>query len=103
MQQGGHPDLTVIRDVDAFNSRLVAERAGWSVAQILGAMEETHAALQALVRSMPDAGLFGAGPFRGPYWNSLAEWLRVAWEHEAEHAIQIEAWRERLRTAGGGS
>jgi hypothetical protein len=102
MRHGGRPDLTVIRDVDAFNSRLVAERAGWSVARILGELEETHAALQALVRSMPDEDMARAGPFRGPYWDSLAEWLRVAWEHEEEHARQIRAWREQLRTAGNG-
>lgn len=90
MQYGEHPDLTVIRNVDAFNNRLVAERAQWSVARILGEMEETHAALQELLRGMSDEDLFRVGAFRGPYWDNLAEWLRVAWEHEEEHAREIE-------------
>jgi hypothetical protein len=103
LRQGEHPDLTAIRDVDVFNSRLVTERADWSVARILDEMEETHVALQALVRSLPVEDLFRGGPFRGPYWDSLAGWLRVAWEHEEEHTQQIRAWRDKLGLAGSGS
>ncbi len=50
--------------------------------------------MQELVDSMPDQDLFDTGVFRGPYWNNLAEWLQVAWEHEEEHADQIQLWRK---------
>ena len=61
--------------MDAFNSRLVAERKGWSLDTILAEMEDTQAALQELVGGLSDRDLFESGPFRGPYWENLAEWL----------------------------
>jgi hypothetical protein len=51
---------------------------------------------------MPDEDLFVAGPFRGPDWDSLAAWLQIAREHKEEHAREIRAWREQVRTAGSG-
>jgi len=93
IQQGSSPDLSAIQDVDVFNNCLVAQRKEWSVDRILAEMQETLTAMQELVRSMSDQHLFDAGPFRGPYWENLAEWLQVAWEHEEEHAAQIQAWR----------
>jgi hypothetical protein len=70
------------------------------MARILDEMRESHAALQGLVHRMPDQDLFRVGLLRGPYWDSLAEWLQVAWEHEREHAAQIRIWREQLNAAG---
>jgi hypothetical protein len=84
----------VIQDVDAFNRRLVAERDGWSLDQILAELEVIQAALVELVDGMSDRELSEIGRFWGPYWDSVAEWLHVAWEHEEKHATQIHAWRE---------
>ena len=94
MQQGKRPNLSVIQDVDAFNQQLVAERKKWSVDKILAEMDNTGVAMQELVGSVSDRELFESDSFRGPYWESLAEWLQVAWEHEEEHIAQIRAWRE---------
>lgn len=93
--QGEHPDLSVIRDVDDFNRHLVTQRSSSSLDEILAEMQETHVAMQDFLGSIPNRHLFEAGPFSGPYWNTLAEWLQVAWEHEEEHTAQILAWRER--------
>jgi hypothetical protein len=90
---GERPDFAAIQDVDTFNARLVDERRGWSLDRILFEMRDTQAALQELLTGLPDADLFRAGPFQGPYWDSLAGWLRVAWEHEEEHVAQIRDWR----------
>ncbi len=90
IQQGKRPDLSVIQEVDAFNDRLVAERKKWSVGKILAEMEDSQAAIQELVGSLSDRDLFENGPFRGPYWENLAEWLQVAWQHEEEHIAQIQ-------------
>jgi uncharacterized damage-inducible protein DinB len=98
IQQGKCPDLSVIQDVDAFNDWLLAERKEWSLKKILAEMEDTQVALQELVGSMSDRDLFGGGPFQGPYWENLAEWLQVAWEHEEEHIAQIQVWREQRDT-----
>ena len=94
IQDGNSPGFSEIQDVDRFNQRLVAERNGWSLDQILTELEETQAAIQELVSEMPEREILQDRRFRGPYWNSLAEWLQVAWEHEDEHAMQIETWRE---------
>ena len=94
IQQGKSHDLSVIQDVDVFNNWLVAQRKEWSVDRILAEMEDIQTAMQELVRSMSDQHLLDVGPFQGPYWENLAEWLQVAWEHEEEHAAQIQAWRE---------
>ena len=95
IQDGDSPDLSVILDVDLFNEQVVAERNGWSLDQILAELEETQTAIQELVREMPDRDIFNAERFQGPFWNSLADWLQVAWEHEEEHTLQIEAWRKK--------
>jgi hypothetical protein len=79
--------------VDGFNAGVVAERSTWSLERIRAEMRDTQAALQGLVAGMPDEDVFHSGPFQGPYWDNVAEWLQVAWEHEQEHAAQIRTWR----------
>jgi hypothetical protein len=92
---GEHPNLSVIQDVDSFNAQLVAGRSGWSLKQILAEMENTQTAMHELLDSLSDEEMFSIGLFKGPYWHNLAEWLKIAWEHEEEHAAQIRAWREK--------
>jgi hypothetical protein len=88
-------DWTAIQDVDAFNAHVVAARRNRTPEQILAEMMATHTALQELLADLPEEDLFSTGLFEGPYWDNLAGWLQVAWEHEAEHAGQIRAWRAR--------
>jgi len=90
---GRHRDFSSVQDVDSFNAQLVAERRDWAVDEILAEMRDIRSALHELLARMPGEELFRAGPFEGPYWESLAGLLRVAWEHEEEHAEHIRAWR----------
>lgn len=94
IQQNKGPDLSVIQDVDLFNELLVTQRAEWSADRILAEMEATQTELLELVGSMSDQHLLDTDAFPGPYWHNLAEWLQVAWEHEEEHASEIQSWRE---------
>jgi hypothetical protein len=94
---GEPPDFSAIEDVDAFNARLVAERCKWTLGRILAEMADAHAALEGLLASAPDEDVFRVGLFQGPYWDNLAGWLQVAWEHEEEHATQIRTWRQGAR------
>lgn len=87
------PDLSVIGDVDAFNAGLVAERRAWSIQQIMAEMESAQETLLGLLGAMPEETLLHDGRFHGPYWHNLAGWLQIAWEHELEHAAQLQAWR----------
>jgi len=93
IQAGRPPDLTAIQDVDTFNAGLVAARSTWSLDQIRAEMAETQAAMLSLLADLSDEDLFRGASFRGPYWDNLAGWLQVAWEHEEEHVAQIRAWR----------
>jgi uncharacterized damage-inducible protein DinB len=102
LQAGKHPDLSVIRDVDEFNRRLVASRKAWSMEDILDEMTTTQSALHAILADMPEADVFRGSSFRGPYWSNLAEWLQIACEHEEEHAAQIRAWRLSRQEPGAG-
>jgi hypothetical protein len=93
LQDGKHPDLSVIRDIDAFNRNLVTTRKTWSMGNILAEMTATQSALHAIMADMLEVDIFRNSLFRGPYWGSLAEWLQIACAHEEEHAAQIRAWR----------
>ena len=91
---GQPPDFAPIRDVDTFNAGLVTARSDWSLDQVLAEMRDAQAAMLKLLAGLSDEALFRDESFRGPYWDLLAGWLQVAWEHESEHAAQIRAWRE---------
>ncbi len=56
-------------------------------------MSDNQAALQELLANLSDDALFHSRSFQGPYWDNLAGWLQVAWEHEQQHATQIRAWQ----------
>jgi hypothetical protein len=90
---GTAPDFSPLQDRDSFNRRLLEERRGWTVTEILDELDSNRTALEELLLEMPEESLFRAGPMRGPQWENLAGWLRVAREHEEEHAAHIRAWR----------
>jgi hypothetical protein len=88
---GEEADLSVLDDLDGFNDRLVAERSGWTVAHVLDEMAEVEAATNRFIAGLPEESLLGPAPFVCRYWQTLADWLLVAWEHEEEHAAELEA------------
>jgi hypothetical protein len=90
---GEDAELAVLDDVDGFNDRLVTERGGWSVERVLEEMEEIEAATNQFIADLPEERLLGSAPFVCQYWRTLADWLLVAWEHEEEHAAELETWR----------
>ena len=98
VQAGEQPDFAVLQDVQPLSAQHVKERASWTVAEILDEMDATRTALEELLMAMPEEDLFRVGHFRGPHWDNLAGWLRVAREHEEEHAVQLRAWRTAVAT-----
>ena len=98
IQSGGQPDFAALQDVKSFNDRNVAERRGWTVAEILDELDTARTALEELLMAMPEEDIFQVGKYRGPHCENLANWLRVAREHEAEHAVQFRAWRTAVTT-----
>jgi hypothetical protein len=98
VQAGEQPDFAALQDVTSFNARHVEERRNWTVTEILDEMDATRTALEELLMAIPEEDIFRVGQFRGPHWENLAGWLRVAREHEEEHAVQLRAWRTAVTT-----
>lgn len=70
------------QDVESVNQGIYAERAGWTVAQMLDEFHGTHERFMAALRQFPsiDPDLIEGDTF----------------EHYDEHAANIRAWRERV-------
>jgi hypothetical protein len=62
---GEDTDLSVLDDVDGFNDRLVTERRGWTVAQVLDEMAQVEAATNRFIGALPEES-GGAGTIRLP-------------------------------------
>jgi hypothetical protein len=92
---GAQPSWHEIADIDTFNDGLVARRKEWSTPSILAEMRIGHLALESLIAGISDEDTFGSAKYFGPYWRDLAGWLRVAWEHERDHAVQFRQWHAR--------
>jgi hypothetical protein len=80
-RRNGEPDPTGGSDFEIVNQQVHAERAGWTVAQLLDEFHGTHERFMAALRQYPqidpddiDGNTFG---------------------HFDEHAAEIRAWRER--------
>jgi len=93
LRAGEPADLSALDDIDGFNDRLVAERSNWTVAQILDEMQQVEAAMNRLIDDLPAESLSVPAPLTCRYWDTLADWLLIAWWHEEEHAAEFEAWQ----------
>jgi uncharacterized protein (TIGR03083 family) len=80
-RKSGAPSPDAGLDVDAINAREQAARAGWSLEQARAELDASHARVLAALASVPDI--------------DPDEVDDDTWEHYAEHADAIRAWRER--------
>jgi methylphosphotriester-DNA--protein-cysteine methyltransferase len=77
-QQGG---------IDAFNARMIEQKRGLPLVEVLHALEETHHRLLDYLQSVPEAQFRAETPFRHR--------LRLdTYSHYLLHARAIRAWRE---------
>lgn len=90
---GRKPNLTDIEDVHAFNEHAVAASQGWSLEAVRQELEEAREALVDWLHTLPAAEVFRTRTLNGDDW-SFPNLLKIQWEHDAEHAAQIAAWRE---------
>jgi len=93
MASGDVPDLTAVRDVDAFNATVVAAWRDRTLVEVLGESQDARAAWVAWLRVLPEEEFFQRRLFKGEDW-SFPGCVEVQWRHDAEHAAQISAWRE---------
>jgi hypothetical protein len=90
----GCADFFPITNVDAFNAQNVADRSNRTWEQLVDEMEQAQADWIELLTTLSDEDLFISTRFCSPEWKTLADWVQIALEHEAEHARAIQAWLE---------
>jgi uncharacterized damage-inducible protein DinB len=90
---GQAPDLTAVRDLDAFNAAVVAAWRDRILAEVVTELQDARAAWVAWLRTLPEEAFFRHRSFEGEDW-SFPGCVEVQWRHDAEHAAQVAAWRE---------
>ena len=90
---GEPPDLSAIRDMDSYNAAVVAAWRDRTLVEVLAELQQARAAWVVWLRALPEEEFFQQRFFEGEDW-SFSGCLEVQWQHDAEHAAQISAWRE---------
>jgi uncharacterized damage-inducible protein DinB len=93
MASGEILDLTEVRDTDTFNANVVAVWRDRTLAEVLTELQEARVTWVVWLRASPDEEFFRQHLFEGEDW-SFPGCVEVQWQHDAEHAAQIAAWRE---------
>ena len=93
----GHTDFSHLTHstVDKFNADEVADRVNHTWEQIVQEVEYADEEWIALLNSLSEEDIFVSTHFRGPLWETLAEWVQIALDHYAHHARTILEWRAR--------
>lgn len=93
MADGEAPDLSAVRDVDGYNAAVVTAWQGRTLAEVLAELQDARAAWAAWLQALPEEQFFQLRLLEGEDW-SFPGCVEVQWQHDAEHAAQIAAWRE---------
>jgi len=94
MVAGEVPDFTAVQDFDASNAAFVAEWRDRTLAEVLAELQAARADWVAWLESLSEVEFFRRRSYAGWDWSFSVVPLRVQWQHDAEHAAQIAAWRE---------
>jgi uncharacterized damage-inducible protein DinB len=87
------PDLSAVWDVDGYNAAVVAAWQDRTLAEVLAELQDARAAWVAWLQALPEEKFFRQRLFEGEDW-SFPGCLEIQWQHDAEHAAQVAAWRE---------
>jgi uncharacterized damage-inducible protein DinB len=77
---------------DAFNTLVVAESRDQSLTEVVEEVRDARASWIAWLHDLPDDAFYQRRPHHGWDW-AFPNCLRIQWEHDAEHAAQVAAWR----------
>jgi hypothetical protein len=92
----GHSDYSHFSNTDEFNACIVAERVNQSWGQIVQEVKHADEEWIALLDSLSEEDIFVSTRFRSPAWETLAEWVKIAFEHYTHHARIIERYSEKF-------
>jgi hypothetical protein len=82
---------------EAFNAIVVAESHDQSLEEVVQEVRDARAAWLAWLEGVSDEALFQSRPYHGWDW-AFSTCIRIQWEHDAEHAAQVAAWRQGRRS-----
>ncbi|MBS3784313.1 MAG: DinB family protein [Anaerolineae bacterium] len=92
---GEPPDDRALRGrgVDAFNAAVVDGWRDQPLIDVVTELEDARATWVAWLRDLPEEAFFASRPFNDWDW-AFPNCLEIQWQHDAEHAAQIAAWRQ---------
>jgi predicted RNase H-like HicB family nuclease/uncharacterized damage-inducible protein DinB len=93
MVAGAEPDFAAVQDMDAANAAFVAAGRDWTLEETLAEVRAARGAWAGWLESLPLAEFYRPRSYAGYDWTFAAVPLAVQWQHDAEHAAQVAAWR----------
>lgn len=97
---GKVPNFAAVADTDVFNAEVVSAWRDRTLSEVLTALQEARAAWVAWLREVPLEAFFQPRELQGWDW-AFPNCLEIQWQHDAEHAAQLAAWREGKAIEGG--
>jgi len=91
IHEGEQPDLSAVKDFGQTNAQFIAERANWSIEQVLAEMMKVFQKMLHFVDSIPEEQLSQRRMFNRQNW-SLDSFLKIWDEHDHHHADKIQLW-----------
>ena len=92
----GHTDYSHFTNTDEFNANIVAERVNHKWEQIVQEVKQADEEWITLLDSLSDEDIFVSTRFRSQAWETLSEWVQIAYEHYTHHANLIKNYIENL-------
>ena len=83
-------DMPSVRGIDAYNAETVSTREALPYEHSLRDWEASRTALKKLILEIPDEKMNEVFPFPWEGSGNVADLLRIFYEHEEEHAEEIE-------------
>ena len=99
MAAGEAPDFSALYDLDASNAAFVAPWRDRFLGEVLAELQAARTEWTDWLEALPGEEFFRRRSYDGDDWSFYDGPLQVQWEHDAEHAEQIAAWRKAM----GGS
>jgi hypothetical protein len=101
-------DFSHFKDNDGFNAKIVVKRANRSWDQIVQEVRDAEEEWIELLESLNPEDIFISKKYRSLAWETLSEWIKIAYEHYIYHAnilrvralgenIEIVSWEQHYR------
>ena len=89
----GVTDYSHLTDLDDFNSSIVTERAGYSWDQVVKEIIDADETWIRMLDRLSEDVIFGSNDFKGPVWDTLDQWVRIAYDHYTHHSNIVKTIR----------